>query len=341
MTEFCHVSELKTGPSKRDGACSILSQRSAEPLVGTAYVNNRWLMIEHPGPWPRDAVDGALDADLLTEIRQRAEGVRLTLVRKPGVRTVERPRAFLASAGRDPWMREVQLGSYEDLRRLNLESLARGAEPFDGEPVTDPVFFVCTHGRKEICCAEFGRPVLRALDQAELPVWEVTHIGGDRFAASMMAFPEGYYFGHLSPLSGLSAAREYTEGRLQLGNLRGLSGIPNCAQVADCHLRSELGLRGISEVEILDVEEQGAAAEVTLIAAERRYRVRLEVHEHTETLLNGCSEEGSMIPRRCWTPLHHEPAEGHDLAGCVPARQNPAAGSLAARTQPREDDQVA
>ena len=294
-----------TGPSKRAGACSVLSQRSDEPLAGTAFIRDRWLLIEHPGPWARTAVDDALEADLLAEIRDRAAGVRLTLIRKPGVRSVERPRVFLASAGPEPWMREVQLTDYDDLRGLDLEALAAGTEPDDGVAVTDPLFFVCTHGRKEICCAEFGRPVLRALDTADLPVWEITHIGGDRFAASMIAFPHGYYFGHLNPLSGLSAANEFTAGRLQLGNLRGLSGIPNSAQVAEIHLRTELDARSIAAVDVLAVEEDDGTAVATLAADGQQYRVTLERHEHPEKVLNGCSDQSEMIPRRYWTPVGH------------------------------------
>lgn len=308
MTEPRPTAELLTGPSKRAGACAVLSQRSAEPLAGTAYVGDRWLMIEHPGPWSRNAVDDVLDAELLTTIRSRADGVRLTLVRRPRTRTVTHPRTFFASTGGTPWMREIQLDSYGGLLSLDLESLARGEEPSDGTPVYDPVFFVCTHGRREICCAEFGRPVLRALEHEKIPVWEVTHIGGDRFAASMVAFPGGHYFGHLNPLTGLTAARELREGRVQLGNYRGRSGIPTSAQVAELHLRSERDLREIDAVRVVRVDEHGTEAAVTLRTEQSLHRISLESHEHPRHLLNGCGDDATLIPRRLWEPVHHDAA---------------------------------
>lgn len=300
MTDFCHVSELKTGPSKREGACSVLSQRSGEPLAGTAYTGSRWLLIEHPGPWPSQAVDEALPAELIAEIRERAPGVRLALVRRPGVRRIESPVVFLAGGRPASWLRRVHLGDYQDISRLNLEAVARGDEPYDGEPVTEPVFFICTHGKREICCAEFGRPVLRAISNEGLPAWEITHIGGDRFAASMVVFPLGHYFGHLSPLSGLSAARNYRDSTLQMGNLRGRSGYPNSVQSAELFLREQLGAHRVNEVEIISWQERGTDAAVDLDHQGKRYRVTLVKHEHPEELINGCSDEAIHIPRRCW-----------------------------------------
>ena len=49
--------------------------------------------------------------------------------------------------------------------------------------VHGPVVVVCTHGRRDVCCAERGRP-LAAATALEHPgaVWESTHVGGDRFA---------------------------------------------------------------------------------------------------------------------------------------------------------------
>lgn len=300
MTDFCHVSELRTGPSKREGACSILSQRSAEPLAGTAYTGDRWLLIEHPGPWPSQAVDESLPAELLAEIRQRAPGVRLALIRRPGVRRVDRPAVFLTGGRPDSWMRRVELGQYQGIRRLNLEALARGEEPYDGQPVAEPTFFVCTHGKREICCAEFGRPVLRAIANAGLPAWEITHIGGDRFAASMVVFPQGDYFGHLSPLSGLSAARNYREGTLQMGNFRGRSGYPNSVQAAEIFLREQLGVHQVDDVGITGWSQQEQEAVVDLDCCGSTYQVTLSSHEHPEQLINGCGADAVHIPRKCW-----------------------------------------
>ncbi|MGO1948889.1 MAG: sucrase ferredoxin [Mycobacteriaceae bacterium] len=282
-----------TGPSKRAGACTVLSQASAEPLAGTAYTRDRWLLIEHPGPWPSRAVEDVLDADLLENIRARTPGIRVTLIRRPGARTVERPHAFTVTAGPQPRMRRIVLDSYDDLRDLDLATV--------GEVHTGPLFVVCTHGKREICCAEFGRPVVRAVDAAGLDVWEITHIGGDRFAAAMVAFPHGYFFGRLNPGTAVDAALAYTDGRLQPGNLRGLSGIPNSAQVADIAVREARGLTGVDDVEVTVVDEREVVSTVTLSVRGVPCTVDLVRGDYPEMVVNGCAPDSQPIVRRVWT----------------------------------------
>ncbi|WP_293698299.1 sucrase ferredoxin [uncultured Agrococcus sp.] len=300
MTESCPVPELKTGPSKREGACSILSQRAAEPLTGTAFTDSRWLLVEHPGPWPSQAVDTALPAETLAEVRDRAPGVRLALIRRPQARSVDAPVAFLAGGRPDAWLRRVQLQRYGDLVDLDLEAIADGREPADGERITEPTFFVCTHGRREVCCAEFGRPVMRAIATGGFAPWEITHIGGDRFAASMVVFPLGHYFGHLNPVSGLSAARKYATDRLQLGNVRGRSGYPNSVQTAELFLRERLSALGLHDATVLSWHERDEQAGVDIRVLDDHYRVELTRQRHPEQLVNGCSDDAVRIPRWYW-----------------------------------------
>jgi hypothetical protein len=63
---------------------------------------------------------------------------------------------------------------------------------------------VCTHGSRDICCGKFGYPVYdllrrRHAARGELRVWRTSHIGGHRFAPTMIDYPEGRYWGHLEP----------------------------------------------------------------------------------------------------------------------------------------------
>src|SRR4029453_5830608 len=61
-------------------------------------------------------------------------------------------------------------------------------------------------GRHGACCAERGRPVAAALAQAHPEeTWEVSHIGGDRFAGNLLVLPNGLYYGRLDPGPALAA----------------------------------------------------------------------------------------------------------------------------------------
>jgi hypothetical protein len=59
---------------------------------------------------------------------------------------------------------------------------------------------VCTQGAHDPCCAVRGRPVAAALavSHPEL-TWEISHIGGDRFAANLLVLPGGHYLGRVPP----------------------------------------------------------------------------------------------------------------------------------------------
>ncbi len=73
------------------------------------------------------------------------------------------------------------------------------------EPITTPQVMVCTHGKHDKCCAKFGGAVVQRLRegvdarQASVKVWESSHLGGHRFAATLAAFPQGRMHGYLTP----------------------------------------------------------------------------------------------------------------------------------------------
>ncbi len=63
---------------------------------------------------------------------------------------------------------------------------------------------VCTHGGRDVCCGKFGYPVYDLLRRrhaapGKLRVWRTSHIGGHRFAPTMIDYPEGRHWGHLEP----------------------------------------------------------------------------------------------------------------------------------------------
>ena len=103
-------------------------------------------------------------------------------------------------------MERADLDDVRDVAALDLDALGHGRS-VGLAPVDTALFAVCTHGRRDPCCAERGRPLAAALSQA-FPdqTWESTHIGGDRFAGNLIAFPHGFYFGRVDPAPGVAIA---------------------------------------------------------------------------------------------------------------------------------------
>ena len=185
-----------TDPSFR---CSHASEAAGEPLLGTASTITNWLLVEHPGPWGERALHGArlpdgLGATLLG--RERELRIRVLLIRRHGRAAGGAPACFAIHTGPDrPWMERADLNDARDVAALDLDALGSGRS-VGLTPVDTALFAVCTHGRRDPCCAERGRPLASALSQAYPDqTWESTHIGGDRFAGNMIAFPHGFYLG--------------------------------------------------------------------------------------------------------------------------------------------------
>jgi (2Fe-2S) ferredoxin len=230
-------------PAFRCAAASLLRD---EPVAGTATHVRTWLLLEHPGPWGNDALlDARLADGLGAELKKRARTHRakVLLVRRFSSKPVGAGvRVFAAYA--DPVRPRVESATLSDPREvLDVDLGALRAGGSSGLAAHDgSLFCVCTNGRHDVCCAEKGRPVARALDQAHPEeTWEVSHIGGDRFAANMVVLPHGLYYGRLDPVSAISVAGSHLAGELDLDHLRGRSSHPMAVQAAEIFLRRELG----------------------------------------------------------------------------------------------------
>jgi Sucrase/ferredoxin-like len=170
-------------------------------------------------------------------------GLRVQLIRRPGRRprpAVETdaaaetaaPTAVLVgwTAGPSPWLRR---GDAADAGSLcdQLAGLPDGEVPSFGVPETEPLYLVCTHGRRDVCCARFGVPLARALSAAHpAQVWETTHVGGHRYAANLVLLPHGLYYGPVDQASATAAINAYGRGEIAPARYRGRAGQPQDEQ---------------------------------------------------------------------------------------------------------------
>ena len=78
-----------------------------------------------------------------------------------------------------------------------------------------PLVAVCAHGKHDQCCAVRGRAATAAI-AARYPefTWECSHLGGDRFAATMLVLPEGLCYGRVDSTEAAELVRLYLDGRL-------------------------------------------------------------------------------------------------------------------------------
>jgi hypothetical protein len=259
--------------------CAAASEQRGESMTGTASTVRSFLLVEHPGPWGIDALrDARMPVGIGPELRARAAATRtkVLLIRRPAgaSRDTEGIRAFAAYAHHaEPWLETTVLDDLVQVHDLDLESLGAGRSP-GLTPHQEPVFAVCTHGRHDTCCAERGRPIAAGL--AELVpqlTWEVSHIGGDRFAGNLLVLPHGLYFGRLEPDTARGVARLLAAGELDLDHLRGRSGLPTPLQAAEAALRRYVDERRLSAVRFISREVRDGRTDAVFDVSGRRYVV--------------------------------------------------------------------
>lgn len=216
-------------------------------MPGTAAPGAGFLLIEQPGGWGRQALTSSrLDPEVGRAVSARAIalGLRALLIRRPGRhRAPARRRWAVVSsrAGRETaWWGDF--GADEELLSLPLDGSA-------GTPSELPFFLVCTHGRHDTCCAVEGRPVAAALERSRPgTAWECSHVGGDRFAANVVAMPHGLYYGRVTPEEAPALVDAHERGEVLPGLLRGSTTHTPAAQAAVAHARQVLGERRLDSL---------------------------------------------------------------------------------------------
>ena len=74
---------------------------------------------------------------------------------------------------------------------------------------------MCAHGRHDQCCAVRGRVVAARLAAAyPEETWECSHLGGDRFAGTMVLLPHGLYYGWVDDGDAVAVVDAYLAGRV-------------------------------------------------------------------------------------------------------------------------------
>ena len=288
----------------RSELCAELSLANGEALFATASRIDHWLLVEYRGIWTRDVLGGSgLSDPVKAHLREQLDALprsRLLFIRRPERRNAPRLALFLArSNGEGRRFFGLELDSYDDLLSLDFAGALSGSGERVGEPLEHPLLVVCTHGKRDRCCAKFGQPLydeVRVQVEQEW-VWQSTHVGGDRFAGNLVCLPEGLYFGRVTRPDVWALLDEYRAGRIQLEHYRGRSSHAFPVQAAERSVRLATGLTGIDEVRLLGWERARGGWRVRLLAGRDD-----EVHE-----LDVAVESGEPTRLTCCSPALQRP----------------------------------
>ncbi len=220
--------------------CSDRARERGDPLVGTAPRGERWFLIEVAASWGRNALlDEPFDRELGRALVRRIEGagMRPLAIRRTGRRITPTTQRWAIVDSR-PGHESVRWGEVSDAAAL-LEVPLDGST---GVPSSRPLYCVCTHARHDQCCAVRGRRVVAALAEARPEeTWECSHLGGDRFAGTMVVFPHGLYYGYADDGDPVRIADAFDDGRIVLEKYRGRSSLSHPVQAAQHYAREMFG----------------------------------------------------------------------------------------------------
>lgn len=295
--------------------CAVESLSAGDPLAGTGAHAEHNLLLSWPRPkWRRNLRQAS---DMPEDVSARLEAIfaagrRVNLIHRRDHPT-HRHRVYLMPENRGY---EIDREALPDF----LHAVERGASlaRWEAAPPDGALLLCCTHGKKDKCCAKFGFATYKALAAAvaehALPVevWESSHLGGCRLAASVMVFPALRKYGRIGEADVLPLLRQESRGRPYLPCYRGDSRLTPAQQCAQVAALTWLEARGLAaEVVIEDEAGDERTRRLTLGWTGENRQGRLGVACRAERLvrLDTCADlEGDgATPSLVWRATDVEP----------------------------------
>lgn len=252
---------------------------SLEDPIGSAPSFKRAFFLEIPLPWNRIPLETPhIPAEILRSITafQEAQGKLTVYLLAPDASySVDGARLIDVQVVDGEIVKRDIIASDGDLASV-IASLAAN-EPLPTNAIVDSTpwrdIAVCTHGSRDACCATFGAPTYLKMHTAarNLPntrVWRCSHLGGHRFAPTLLDLPSGRSWGLVDD----SAARGILLGDSNpaelLPHYRGWAGLnaPEL-QMLEARILEQIGWDWSDyqrQGEILETDEQGRGVRVRL-----------------------------------------------------------------------------
>ncbi|MBM7230955.1 sucrase ferredoxin [Dietzia cinnamea] len=263
--------------------CSL--QSADEPPAGTAAHEESWVLLEVPARWGRDIFDGeALGDELSEHLKKHVSdcGSRMLFIRRPGRegQRIDRHRFYLCDTR--PGRRSIRVGRVDRPADMLDLDLSPGGHVDGTREVEGPVVLVCTHAKRDQCCAVRGRPVVAGLESRlgnrlssldpDSAVWECSHTGGHRFAPVLLLPGTGYTYGPAETDLAVRIVEAELDGRVVTEHLRGRSTWPPAGQVAEVAVRDSGVEAGIDDL-VVDIDPDDPHVAVVQHADGRAWRV--------------------------------------------------------------------
>ena len=287
--------------------CTDLCSARGEPLAGLGNAPERILMLAWPrGKWrtPRwESVDmsAALSAALHDASQAR---LHVALVDK------------VDAAGPLPTLHALPENVFadfadEDALIAAIRAYIAGAV-FAGRRDTRQTILCCTDSRRDACCARHGFSTYKALvaaaDPARFNIVQATHIGGCRFAASLVVMPQRQRYGRMTAAQAPQFLAALGRGDIYLPAYKGRTDQPEPLQVAELAAMGWAESHGHRAMDVVidpaaPPEDAPEGATLVLTAAVGAERLAIHLHDQIFFVQGNCGTvaegRGSDVLRWC------------------------------------------
>ena len=299
--------------------CSLMTRQTGEPLEGTAPFAKHFVFITWPKKyWQYEALDsrGGFPEGLKEWMK-----VQSKITGKVSIRLVSHKELSNESADIYIYPEKIHYSNIlpkeisgvlmsHFLNECNSENKAKNIEK-------DHIL-VCTHGRHDKCCAKFGQELADNLrnhlkdQQNNIEVFDSSHLGGHRFAPTMIDFPSGRAYGQLTTEEIPNYFESRKKGMVYAQAYRGSVFLSELLQVAEAYVqRFRASKQWNCKVKISNLEklndkkfrcvasfnspENGLASQ-TKVSDEVAFTFKLKGYEGPA----GCNGLNQPKLRKCW-----------------------------------------
>lgn len=291
-----------------DRFCTTQSLDAGEPLYATAGHYNVFLLVEWNQPFGAKADLDFIAQEFAGNLASRWQALweslpnpRLQVVKQPGGTRADGITVFVAVPHEhNPLLYEFHLDAYEAILDLNFAALLRGEAAERAAIREKPLILICTNTQRDACCGRLGVPIYTALKPlAGEALWQTSHIGGHRFAGTLIIFPHGLYYGRLHSQDAIQIFQRYMEGEIRLENYRGRACYTPIQQAAEYHLRQQIGSAGLESLSLVeDIDRGGGVHTLTFKSTLDGARYHMAIRETLSTFLipASCGDMPKAVP---------------------------------------------
>ena len=230
---------------KTSNFCSILSKRSGEPLAGSAPYAEHFIFISWPKKfWGYDALQskGGFPSGLKDWMQKKSHLHGKISIRLASNKNTNNKKSDIFIYPGTHIYRDVYPNKIIEILDLHFQKSFKPPNYY--KKYNNEQIFICTHGRHDKCCAKYGQQVADIMNQhiekegLNLEVWESSHLGGHRFAATLIDFPNGHSYGRLTT-DKIPIFFEYrNNSKIFAPAYRGKVFLPELEQIAEANLQN-------------------------------------------------------------------------------------------------------